>query len=88
MKAGQTVVANPQGKKGFPIPVTWEACDTVRVQADSLEEAYEWVQEHSDEIPLGTEPGYVDGSYKIGDFDECEAYLDEAVDYLGVKEVS
>lgn len=81
IKAGQLMIANPQGKKVFPIPVTWEVSDLIRVQADSLEEAYEWAQEHSEEIPLGTEPGYVDGSYKIGNLDECEAYIDEAVDY-------
>ena len=81
LNAGQTVVANPNGKKGFLIPVTWEVCDYVRVQADTLEEAYEWMQENSDEVPLGTEPGYVDASYKIGEFEECEAYLNEVVEY-------
>lgn len=81
------MVANPKGKKGYLIPVTWKVSDYVRVQADSLEEAYEWAQKNSDEIPLGTEPRYVDDSYEIdGDIDECKSYLDEAVDYTDIPE--
>ena len=79
--AGQSVVADPKAKKGFLIPVSWEVMDFVRVQADSLEEAMEYLTEHSDEIPLGTEPEYVDGSYQIGSYEECEAYLSEVVNY-------
>ena len=86
MKAGQTVVANPSGKKGFLIPVSWEVYDIVEVQANTLEEAYEWMIEHIDEVPLGTEPEYVEASYQIGDFAECEAYLDEARVYQDKKE--
>ena len=79
--AGQSVVQNPTAKKGFLIPVTWEVCDFVRVQANTLEEAYEWMQEHADEVPLGTDPEYIDGSYRVGDMDECECYLGEVVEY-------
>ena len=81
LKAGQTVVADPNGKKGFLIPVTWEVSDFVRVQANTLEEAQAWLEEHSDEVPLGTEPEYLDGSYKVGSLDEAEEYLGGAVEY-------
>lgn len=81
LQAGQSVVANPAAKKGYLIPVTWQVCDFVRVQADTLKEAYEWMKEHSDEVPLGTDPCYVDSSYEVGEYDECECYLDEMVEY-------
>ena len=81
MKSGQNVAANRNGKKGFLIPVSWEVSDFVRVQADSLEEALNWLKENSDEIPLGTEPEYVDASYQIGSLEECQVYLDEVEDY-------
>lgn len=58
-------LGNTEGKKSFKIPVSWEVCDEIEVQADSLEEALEWAQEHSDEIPLGIYPEYVDGSYRV-----------------------
>jgi len=81
LHAGQSVVANPTAKKSYLIPVTWQVCDFVRVQADTLKEAYEWMQEHSDEVPLGTEPEYVDASYEVGEYELCESYLDEMVEY-------
>ena len=69
------VTANKNAKQEFNIPVTWEVFDTVKVQASSLKEAYEYVQEHLDEIPLGDDPNYVDDSYKISaSLEECEAY--------------
>ena len=80
IKAGQWVVANPDGKKHFLIPVSWEVYDAVRVKADSLKEAYEWMKKNSDTIPLGTEPDYVDGSYKFADYEEAEAYLYDVID--------
>ena len=81
IKAGQSAVANPTAKKGFLIPVSWQVSDFVRVQADTLEDAYQWINEHIDEIPLGTEPEYIEASYETGTFEECEIYLDEMVEY-------
>lgn len=69
------VIANENAKQEFNIPVTWEVYDTVKVQASSLKEAYEYVQEHLDEIPLGCDPDYAEDSYKISaSLEECEAY--------------
>lgn len=78
--AGQTVVANPNGKKGFLIPVSWMVSDFVRVQADTLDEAIDWMLKHHDEVPLGTEPEYIDASYEVNS-EVAEIYLDEAVNY-------
>ncbi len=43
--------------------------DFVKVQANSLEEALEWLDENLDEVPLGDEPEYVDGSYEVDEGD-------------------
>lgn len=66
------ILGNAEGKKSFKIPVSWEVFDEIEVQADSLEEALEWAKDHSDEIPLGIYPEYVEGSYEIGDYDMAE----------------
>lgn len=46
------------------IPVTWEVCGYVYIDADTIEEAMEKFDETCDEIPL-PEGGYVDGSFQI-----------------------
>ena len=70
------VVANKNAEKEYKIPVTWEVFSTIKVQAETLEKAYDWAQEHLDEIPLGDNTDYVDGSYQISaDSPEaCEIY--------------
>lgn len=50
--------------KRFKVPVTWEVYDTVEVEAETAEEAVKYVEDNLDYIPLGTEPEYVNGSYK------------------------
>jgi hypothetical protein len=52
-------------KKRFVIPVSWEVYSTITVEANSLEEAIAYCEEHSDEIPLGSDTHYIDGSYRI-----------------------
>lgn len=68
--------------KKFSIPVTWEVWDKVEVEAETLEDAVRYVRENIDEIPLGTEPEYIDGSYKIDDGDNGEATIEETIAYL------
>lgn len=53
--------------KRFSIPVEWTVCDKIEVEATSLEEALQFVRDNLDIIPLGTEPEYIDGTYKISD---------------------
>ena len=51
----------------FRIPVTWEVCDWIEVEAETLEQAIEIfdAKENSDdEYALPTEPEYIDGSFK------------------------
>lgn len=68
--------------KKFSIPVTWEVWDKVEVEAETIEDAIQYVKEHIDEIPLGTEPEYIDGSYRIDDGENGEANLEETIRYL------
>lgn len=69
------VTAN-EAEQEFIIPVTWSVFSKIKVQANSLEEAFEWAKEHLDEIPLDDETDYVDGSYEISadSVEECELY--------------
>ena len=70
------VVANSNADKEFIIPVTWEVFSRIKVQAATLEEAFSWAEEHLDEIPLGDDTDYVDGSYELSaeGAEECEIY--------------
>ena len=47
----------------FYLPVTWEECSVAEVEAENLEEAIEYFNEHSDEIDTPNEKHYVDGSF-------------------------
>ena len=68
--------------KKFSIPVTWEVWDKIEVVAETIEDAIKYVKENIDLIPLGTEPEYIDGSYKIDDGENGEATIEETVGYL------
>ena len=68
--------------KKFSIPVTWEVWDKVEVEAETIEEAIQYVKDNLDTIPLGTEPEYIDGSYKIEDGNNGESDVEETVRYL------
>lgn len=57
----------------YTIPVSWEAYATVTIAgAKNLEDAYRIAQEYIDELPLATDPEYIDGSYKIEVQDDGE----------------
>ena len=69
--------------KRFYIPVTWEVWDKIEVEAETIEEAVEYVLENIDDIPLGTEPEYIDGSYRLdcGGNDSVEGIVKYLKDY-------
>lgn len=52
-------------KKTWKIPVTWEVCGEVDIEANSLEEAVEIFKEKMDEISLPEQSFYVDDSFKL-----------------------
>lgn len=68
--------------KNYYIPVTWQVWDKVEIEAKSLKEAIEYFKEHSDEIPLGTEPEYIDGTFQIDDGNDGESSMEETLQHL------
>ncbi len=68
--------------KNFYIPVTWSVWDKVKVTAESIEDALQYVRNHIDEIPLPTEPEYIDGSFRIEDGCDGNADMKETLQYL------
>ena len=54
----------------FRVSVEWSVYDFVEVESDNFEEAIKYVIDNRDIIPLGTEPEYIDGSYKISSEDD------------------
>lgn len=51
------------------LPVTWELCGFVEVEAESIEEAVEYFKEHTYAIETPDDPEYVDGSFWLSDED-------------------
>lgn len=52
-------------QKTFKIPVSWEMCGFIRVDASSLEEAIKYAVEHEHEFELPDDGNYIDASFKI-----------------------
>ena len=51
------------------LPVTWEVCGLIEVEANSIEEAVEYFNQNSSDIELPENPEYVDGSFVLSDDD-------------------
>ena len=72
--------------KKWKIPVTWEVCGYVYVDADTLIEAMETARDDEGVIPLPTESDYVDGSWRLSETGENfvrEMYNDNQQDDKG-----
>lgn len=72
--------------KKWKIPVTWEVCGYVYVDADTLEEAMETARDDEGVIPLPDDNDYVDGSWRLSETDETfvrEMYNDNQQDEKG-----
>lgn len=72
--------------KKWKIPVTWEVCGYVYVDADTLEEAIETARDDEGVIPLPDDNDYVDGSWRLSETDENfvrEMYNDNQQDDKG-----
>lgn len=68
-------------QKLFIIPVSWSVYSTIRVEADTLEEAIATARAKLDEIPITPECEYIDDSYHINgdtfeDFENAQDYRD------------
>ena len=53
----------------WKIPVTWEVCGFVHVDADRLEDAMDYVKNHGDHIKLPRNSSYVDGSFDLSQYE-------------------
>lgn len=62
------------------IPVIWEMCGMVEIEADSLEEAIAGFYSVEDDLPLPECSDYVDGSFAIStdDLNTIRLYNPEA----------
>ncbi len=72
--------------KKWKIPVTWEVCGYVYVEADTLVEAMETARDDEGVIPLPDDNDYVDGSWRLSETDENfvrEMYNDNQQDDKG-----
>ena len=59
----------------FKIPVTYKVFEFVYVEAETLDEAIDFVKEHPDEITVMKKPEYVDDSLEIdGSKKEIEVF--------------
>lgn len=57
--------------RSWQIPVCWEMCGMVTVEADTLEEAVEIARDDDGDIPLPDDAYYVDGSWDLS-YDDVE----------------
>lgn len=55
--------------KSWKIPVTWEVCGTVEVEANTIEEAIYYARDDEGVLPLPDESDYVDGSWRVTEED-------------------
>jgi len=53
--------------KEWKIPVTWQVCGTVTIQADRLDEALFIARDDAGVLPLPDNGDYVDGSWEVSD---------------------
>lgn len=71
--------------KTWKIPVYWEVCSVIDVEADTLSEAIEIAKDDEGIIPLPTDPDYIDGSWSVSELDEDvlrECYNDNQEDEI------
>lgn len=60
----------------------WEMFDFLEIEAETIDEAVQWVKDHRDDIPLGANASYVDGTYHIDDGKNGDATVEETVKTL------
>lgn len=68
--------------KSYYIPVCWQVWDKVEVKAVSLRDAIEHLKANIDKFPLGSEPEFIDGSYKILDGQNGNASIEDTIKHI------
>ncbi len=66
-------------KRTWSIPVTWEMCGRVEIEAETKEEAIEIFKDVMQELPLPEESYYVDDSFELStdNIEELKAMIFE-----------
>lgn len=64
--------------KTFLIPVEWTVRSTIRVEANSLQEAVDFAKEHINDIPITSDNEYIEDSYTVvdDDLENAQSYAD------------
>lgn len=60
--------------KTFKIPVTWEVYSTIKVEAETLDEAlsiFDEKESSEEDYSLPTDPEYIDGSFHRENEESC-----------------
>ena len=69
--------------KKFYIPVTWESWDKVQVEAETIEEAIQYVKDNIYDLDFGQDGGeYIDDSCHIDDGQNGEASIEDTILHL------
>ena len=65
--------------KTWKIPVTWEMCATIKVEANTLEEAMEEARDEAGVIQIPSDADYVDDSWhlSVDNPDDIRAYYND-----------
>ena len=70
----------------YIIPVSWSVYSTITVRAKNLREAVKMARDKINEIPLCSEPEYIDDSYKIDLYTDDDAI--NAQDFASIGDVT
>ena len=72
------VAPDTEDKQTFYLPVTWEVCGFVEVEADTIEAAVDYFNINTDNIELPDDSTYVDSSFELSSDDiECLRVMSE-----------
>lgn len=69
-------------KRIFRIPVSWEVCGIVEIEAEDLDSAirtFDELERNGCGVELPESPNYIDGSFRREDLEICKIENDEEV---------
>ena len=67
----------------WKIPVTWEMCAYIKVEAATLEEAMKIAEDPDGKIPLPSDGSYVDGSWALSSTERDEIAILQEPNTIG-----
>lgn len=67
----------------WKIPVTWEMCAYIKVEAETMEEAMKIAEDPDGKIPLPPDGSYVDGSWALSSTERDEITILQEPNTIG-----